>query len=252
MENVSKNRSMMDLFADLTDDLTTYLTLDQSINLSLVSTSSFYRGLNNVRYNRFIPVNNTNLLKLFNRRNSNTKKIIKVIKAGADIKVYDHFGNSLHRAIHYQNIDVLNLLIKLGMDPNNSNRTGISALNRAIDTGNPEIIKILIGAGVNLNPTFNENYYQQIPIEKAIWNDNKEIIRALLLAGANANVSDSEKTTPLHFYSLSKDYDREILDMLIEAGADINAKTTYKETPLEFAKRFRRHKVVSILEELSQ
>ena len=236
---------MKDLFINLADDLTTYLTLDQSINLSLVSTSSFYRGLNNMKYNRFIPVNNTNFLKLFNKRNSKTKEIIKVIKAGADINVDNNFGNSLHYAIHYKNIEIINLLIKLGI--NFTNYAGISPLHRAISTNNLEIVNILLNENVEVNTI---EIGGQTHINHAIRKNNKEIIKALLLAGAKVNVSDRDGVTPLHNYTLSNNYDREILDMLIEAGANINAGDKLGKTPLDYARRAKREDIVFVLENL--
>ena len=72
-----------DLFKEIADDATSYLDVDEVINLSMTSTISNFTCLNNLKYKRFIPseneAKNMNLFDFVAEIEGNTQKNVKEI-----------------------------------------------------------------------------------------------------------------------------------------------------------------------------
>ncbi|PTN29071.1 hypothetical protein C6366_18580, partial [Desulfonatronum sp. SC1] len=119
--------------------------------------------------------------------------------------------NPLYTAVTTEDIDYINLLIKLGADPNildadyNGNNhiyasyfTIGAPLIEAVSIGNMEIVKLLIKAGANVNFSTRKSYYietennkygeyfvmWETPLTVAIRNNDKALVELLIKNGA--------------------------------------------------------------------
>lgn len=135
-------------------------------------------------------------------------------------------------------------LLKKGLDVNEAQGDGTTALHWAAIKGDAELAQMLIYAGANVRATTRLGAYT--PLYLAAKGGYSAVVAALLAAGADAKATTSNGTTPLMIAAAAGD--TRSITRLIENGADINAKdTTRGETPLMFAAGFDRTDAVKLL-----
>ena len=134
-------------------------------------------------------------------------------------------------------------LLKKGVDVNEAQGDGSTALHWAAIKGDAEIAQILIYAGANVRATTRIGAYT--PLYLAAKGGHSDVVAALLAAGADAKAVTSNGTTPLMIAAAAGD--TKSINSLIENGAEINATETKGETPLMFAAGFNRLDAVKLL-----
>ncbi len=140
--------------------------------------------------------------------------------------------------------DTVRALLKKGVDVNEAQGDGTTALHWAAMKGNAEVAQMLIFAGANLRATTRLGGYT--PLYLAAKGGHSAVVAALLAAGADAKTTTSNGTTPLMIAAAAGD--TKTITSLVENGSDINAKDTAKgETPLMFAAAFNRADAVKLL-----
>ena len=170
---------MDDLLSDISDDVNRYLNLDELTMFSTVSTSTFYRGLNNMRYYRFVP--NENGKEILRKVNYKIKSLD--IKESSNINFANKYGQiPLHWAIRKGNIEIVKLLIKEGANVNYANNNVLPPLHWAVTDNNIEMVKLLIKEGADVNSI---NSYEKTPLYWAIRNNNTDIADLLRENGAH-------------------------------------------------------------------
>jgi hypothetical protein len=112
-------------------------------------------------------------------------------------------------------------------------------LSIAAKYGNFEIVKLLIGNGVDVN--YSKNYLYRPPLHAAVIKGNYAIVKFLVKNGADINLkSGRDQCRPLHvifFRKFLSAEDVKIIKFLISRGANINARDRAKATPLHIAAR---------------
>lgn len=100
-----------------------------------------------------------------------------------------------------------------------------SLLHLAAGNNNVEIVRMLIKTGVDVNV---KDKSDQTPLHYAAGKNNREIAGLLIKAGADVNAGDRSGRTPLFFAipygSSSSLYHKEMVALLLKNGADPNAK----------------------------
>ena len=135
-------------------------------------------------------------------------------------------------------------LLKKGLDVNEAQGDGTTALHWAAIKGDADLAQILIYAGANVRATTRLGAYT--PLYLAAKGGHSGVVAALLAAGADAKALTSNGTTPLMIAAASGD--TRTITSLVENGADLNAKDGAKgETPLMFAAAFNRADAVKLL-----
>ncbi len=135
-------------------------------------------------------------------------------------------------------------LLKKGLDVNEAQGDGTTALHWAAIKGDADLAQILIYAGANVRATTRLGAYT--PLYLAAKGGHSGVVAALLAAGADAKALTSNGTTPLMIAAASGD--TRTITSLVENGADLNAKDGAKgETPLMFAAAFNRAEAVKLL-----
>ena len=128
-------------------------------------------------------------------------KINKLLKAGASM--YDLEPSDLSTTLHYA--------------------------VRANSQVAPEMIKLCLDAGININST---DIVGSTPLHTAINFNNYQIVPMLLSNGALLTAKDATGKTPLHRAVLNNPVNIEVLQTLIQAGADLEAQDNNGKTPL--------------------
>ena len=121
-------------------------------------------------------------------------------------------------AVAGRSLNILNRLISLGLDVNETGKTGISPLHMAVCIeNNIEIIDFLLKNGAEIDAVWKQKFFPRIEIEM----------------------------TPLHL-TASMNKTTENIDFLIKKGADINHKTKNGTTPILTAASFNENPQVAI------
>lgn len=158
-----------------------------------------------------------------------------LIKNGANINAQNKWGMSpLHNAAFYENNDMCELLIKNGadIDMHATNYDGSTPLLQACDNKyrNSTTVELLLDAGADIDATDGNN---GTAILRAVESNNIQIVKTLLKHGANTNIKTSSGSTPLTLAVLF--LNTRIVELLVNGGADVNARGIYDMTPLEIA-----------------
>ncbi len=122
---------------------------------------------------------------------------------------------------------VVAALLKAGADVRVPVPETGSVLSAAARTGNPEVIKLLLAAGADVN--FADKYSGQTALMWAGAEGHVEAVKALLAGGAKVDQEAHDKKTALFFAVRKGDLDS--VRTLIAAGANVNARTEPVDMP---------------------
>ncbi len=166
-----------------------------------------------------------------------------VVESGADaIDDLDPEGRTAFQvAVESNAIQVAELLLEHGADPNRWVSLNESALAYAVDQVNVDMVKLLLARGVSIA---NEEG-REGPLLRAARTGSKEIVAALLDAGCNIDEHNTNGDTPLHL-AAEKGH-AEVVTLLLDRGADTAAWNRDGRTALDVAETGERKQVASIL-----
>ncbi|KAH8690778.1 ankyrin repeat-containing domain protein [Talaromyces proteolyticus] len=160
-------------------------------------------------------------------RYKNTHLVQDLLNAGADvnqqISIHPTHSMPLVMAVQMQDVSLIRKLLGASADikwipPEH----GDTILQRAVRTGNKEIVDILIAAGADVNAPASRRR-GKTALQLATHDGNIELVETLLGAGADVNQEPAEEggATALQFASI-RGYIG-IARKLLDEGADVNA-----------------------------
>eukprot|EP00730_Choanoeca_flexa_P008002 TRINITY_DN12421_c1_g5_i4.p1 TRINITY_DN12421_c1_g5~~TRINITY_DN12421_c1_g5_i4.p1 ORF type:complete len:577 (+),score=87.60 TRINITY_DN12421_c1_g5_i4:441-2171(+) len=153
-----------------------------------------------------------------------------LIKRGADVNAKDEDNETpLHGAARSEgSLAISEQLLAAGTDLEAIGWNDETSLHLACRY-NPDVAKLLISKGANVNATSRFNGTALYYLSKG--SGSEEVAKLLLAAGVEIEATDGRQTTPLHFAST---YNPGLAKLLISKGADVNATDMYLQTPLHF------------------
>jgi uncharacterized protein len=153
-------------------------------------------------------------------------------------------GAPLATAAQNRDAATVRALLKKGVDVNEAQGDGTTALHWAAIHGDAEVAGMLIYAGANLRATTRLGAYT--PLYLAARGGHAAVVAALLAAGADPKATTANGATPLMIAAAAGD--TRTITALVENGSDVNAKDAAKgETPLMFAAAYNRAEAVKLL-----
>ncbi|KDP45399.1 hypothetical protein JCGZ_09648 [Jatropha curcas] len=147
----------------------------------------------------------------------------KLLENGLDIDNVDKDGlTALQKAIIGKKEAVISHLLRKGASPHVKDQDGASTLHYAVQVGAKQTVKLLIKYEVDVNIADNEGW---TPLHIAVQSRNRDIVKILLVNGADKNRRNKDGRTPLDLclcYGKDfKSYDLAKLVKIVPANRDL-------------------------------
>jgi len=119
----------------------------------------------------------------------------------------------------------------------------------AIITNNTKIIKMILKLGININNTY---YRGHVLLSTAIRENKVKIAKQFIKLGANPNLKDKSGKTPLHYAVFNKTNDNiKLVKILLKAGSNPNEKDLKGKSALDYAKDFKRNEIIYFINKIN-
>ena len=161
-----------------------------------------------------------------NKDNTKVEELLKTI----DINVVKNGETALICALSHNNLEILDILIKAGVDTNVCFSNGNSVLIESIVRNKDEFANRLIEFGANIDIT---NTRGKSALTIALANENIGIAEKLIESGANIDITNSHGDSVLIIALIYGNLD--IVKKLIEHGANINIRNKNGNSALTIA-----------------
>ena len=142
---------------------------------------------------------------------------------------------SIHEAVATGNIEIVRLYLSAGVDVNLEGSfdsyKGKTLLGVAASNGYKEIAELLINNGADVEGS--QGPLKWSPLHFAVWREHEELVDLLISKKADVNSVDVNGNTALHYAVF--DGSQKIVALLIAKGADVNLKNYSGVTPLHNA-----------------
>ena len=177
--------------------------------------------------------------------NGDIAKMQNALNNGTDINSKDPSGMpALFIAVEENQLSATKFLLENGAYPDITDKENDTPLMRAMYYNRPEIAKLLIEYGANVNTSYNDDFV----LTWATFNNYTDIVRLLIEKGANIECYTPVGCTPL---IIASNGNYEICEFLIQNGADVNArrsKTSNKDwTSLMYASYYSKLDIMNLL-----
>ena len=177
-------------------------------------------------------------------QNRDDARVRALLDQRADVNVPTADGTTaLHWAVHWNDSETADLLIRAGANVNMANRYGATPLWLASERGYADVVGTLLKAGVDPNTlALGEG---ESPLMAAARAGSVETVELLLAHGADVNVKDAWRgQTALIMAAGNHEPNAEVVRVLLGHGADVHVRSAGGLTALLFA--VRQHDVESV------
>ena len=174
----------------------------------------------------------------------NIDAVITLLEHNADTSIKTHDKNSaLHAAARFGFPKIAQILLKVGLSPNDQDITGATPLMFAILGGHTAIVKLFIKNEANVNLT---DKHGQSALFPACEKNYLKIVQLLLQAGANPNLQRyHDGNSALHLACANRFL--ELAQTLLQFKTNPNIQNTNGVTPLMIATHLSYHDIVELL-----
>ncbi|KAJ3115228.1 hypothetical protein HDU96_001012 [Phlyctochytrium bullatum] len=152
-----------------------------------------------------------------------------LVQHGADLNSRYRGDTALHRAAAKGRPEVVKLLLEFGADIEALNEDGLTPLCAAARKGRCECMDVLLDAGANVDAVDSED--EKSALSWACADGRLDAVRLLIARGASVNPASSP-FPPLYEAAGAQRDHLDVVKTLLEAGADVNSINWRGETPL--------------------
>ena len=138
-----------------------------------------------------------------------------------------------HFAASLGNVEVMEFLLASGVDKNERDADGNSALMWVVSAdGSEDLMDALVDHGANVNM---QNFVGETALFTACARGLEDKVEFLLENGADAHIADLDGATPLH--AAAGQGDSSLIELLVRYGASVSAADDEGDSPLHWAVR---------------
>jgi uncharacterized protein len=146
---------------------------------------------------------------------------LELISSGTDVNQLSvDRTTALHWAVYKKDLELVEMLLDEGADPNLRNDYGATPMTVASEHGDYPIMKALVDAGGDIESPNSEGQTLLMTVART---GNIETAKLLLDKGANVNAMESWGGQTALMWSSSQQQP-EMVRLLVESGADVNAR----------------------------
>ncbi|KAG7385448.1 hypothetical protein PHYPSEUDO_001484 [Phytophthora pseudosyringae] len=154
--------------------------------------------------------------------------------------------NALHEAAANAALDTIEFLLNLGVDLHQADTFGMTPVLDACRRGFLDTLKHLLAAGgVDIN---DANLAGQTALHLSAQDCHTEVVELLLDLGADVHQSEKRGWTPLH--SAAAEGHASVVELLVVNGAQLDAETLSGETAEDLARKRGYEAVINYLRDL--
>ena len=155
-------------------------------------------------------------------REGDTEAARSLLSQGVDANEAEADGaTALHWAVHRDDLETAELLIRAGANVNAANDYGVTPLSLACVNRNAALVEKLLGAGANPNAA---RVTGETVLMTCSRTGSAEGVKALLARGADANASEARRGQTAMMWALAEKH-TEVARLLVEHGADVHARS---------------------------
>ena len=165
-----------------------------------------------------------------------------------DEHLTDHSSHFYNKSDIVFNPEIIKLLINNGANIESRGECGTTVFHEACRTGRFDLVKLFLQYGADPYTKDEEN---RTSLHHAAVGNNLDIVEFLLQIGLEVDAVNNFGCTPLFHLAQNEKQDRlEMLEFLVEKGADINARNKNYDTALHIAATLECLNVLELLLEL--
>ncbi|MFO7565880.1 MAG: ankyrin repeat domain-containing protein [Enhygromyxa sp.] len=155
------------------------------------------------------------------------------VALGVDIESHADISKEtpLIRAAEGDQPEVVRILAAAGVDLQGRDRGGDTAVMTAVNWNNPAVLRALIEVGADLDAPDN---YDNLPLVKALAKGSEELVELLLEGGASPNAGAATRDSALQWCVREHDTER-LRALLAREGAEVDQATAGGDTLLHLA-----------------
>lgn len=168
----------------------------------------------------------------------------RLIIAGVDFDQQDEFGKTaLIEATYAGRMKVVEVLLAAGANLEIKNMFDMTALHMSFRYNDAKLTKLLLESGADVHAM---NSRGETPLMEALFNNNLAVVHALLDGGSDVNRQNFIGNTALMF-AILQECNLNIIWTLLAHGADVNLANDFGETALIMAAKLNNMKLVNLL-----
>lgn len=176
----------------------------------------------------------------------NVSEVRKLLAMGVspNALTYDHQMSVLMMAAGDAKIDMVNILLENGADPNYVNTQSKSVLHIAAAYGSADVVTRLLAAGAE---PMVQGSNGATPLHDAVWSHNTETVKALLPAYRAQNFNPDGQRNGFPIVMAVRDGNQPIVQLFLAAGTNLRHEQFIKQSPLIEAVLYSREEIARLL-----